>query len=377
MSNILIVDDEKSICEVLLMMLEQHNYVVKYALCGEEAKTIIAKDTFDVIISDIRLPDINGVDLLEYIRRYSPDSDVILITAFASTESAIRALKLGAADYLVKPLDLEEVKITIDRCIEKRKLIHENILLRQSIETKLKLDNIVGSSDSMRKVFDLIKKVSPTHSTILITGESGTGKDLIARAIHQNSLRKGLPFVAVNCGAMPETLLESELFGHMKGSFTGAFATKKGLFEVADTGTLFLDEISEMSLAMQVKLLRVLQDKSIRRVGGTEEIPVDARIIAATNKNLSEAVKQSQFREDLFYRLNVINIEIPPLRKRIEDIPLLAYHFLSRFNDEFGKNITAISKEAMQVMENYSWPGNVRELENSLARAVALTPDNT
>jgi DNA-binding NtrC family response regulator len=376
MSSILIIDDEKSICEILQMMLQQYDHKTKYALSGEEAKVLLANEYFDVIISDIRLPDINGIDLLEFVKKYSPDSEIILITAYASTESAIKALKLGASDYLIKPLDLEEVKITVDRCLEKKRLIAENILLRQSIESKLRLDNIIGNSAPMQKIFDLIKKVSATHSTILITGESGTGKDLIAKAIHHNSLRKNYPFVAINCGAMPETLLESELFGHVKGSFTGAFTNKKGLFEVANKGTIFLDEISEMPPTMQVKLLRVLQDKVIRRVGGNEEIPIDVRVIAATNVNLMEAVKSARFREDLFYRLNVINIEIPPLRKRKEDISLLAYYFLDKFNKELGKQVKKISKDAIRMLENYHWPGNVRELENAIARAVTLASDD-
>lgn len=377
MTNILIIDDERSICEILQMMLQQYNNKVDYVLTGEEAKVLLTNEFYDVIISDIRLPDINGLEILEFARKYSPESEVIMITAYASAESAIKALKFGAADYLVKPLDLEEVKITVDRCLEKKRLMNENILLRQSFETKFKLDNIIGNSAEMQKVFDLIKKVGPTNNTVLLTGESGTGKDLIARAIHHNSLRKNYPFVAINCGAMPETLLESELFGHVKGAFTGAFANKKGLFEVANKGTIFLDEISEMSQMMQVKLLRVLQDKVIRRVGGTEEIFIDVRVIAATNINLAEAVKSGRFREDLFYRLNVINIEIPPLRKRKDDILLLAYHFIKRYNQELGKAVDKISKEAIIILENYPWPGNVRELENAIARAVTMTPDDT
>lgn len=377
MAKILIIDDERSICEILQMMLQQYNNKVDYVLTGEEAKACLTNEFYDVIISDIRLPDINGLELLEFAHKYSPESEVIMITAYASTESAIKALKFGAADYLVKPLDLEEVKITVDRCLEKKRLINENILLRQSIEAKFKLDNIVGNSAEMQKVFDLIKKVGPTNNTVLITGESGTGKDLIAHAIHHNSLRKNHPFVAINCGAMPETLLESELFGHVKGAFTGAFSNKKGLFEVANKGTIFLDEISEMSQMMQVKLLRVLQDKVIRRLGGTEEICIDVRVIAATNVNLAEAVKSARFREDLFYRLNVINIEIPPLRKRKDDILLLAYHFVRKYNQELGKKVDKISKESIRLLENYSWAGNVRELENAIARAVTLTSTDT
>lgn len=377
MAHILIVDDEKSICEILTMMLEQYDHKVKYALTGKEAQALISDNYFDIVITDIRLPDINGLELLKYTKKYFPDVDVIMITAFASTESAVIALKHGASDYLIKPMDLDEVKITVERSIEKRRLISENILLRQSIETKFKLDNIVGNSEEIQKVYELIKKVSHSSSTVLVTGESGTGKELVAKAIHHNSPRKSYPFVAVNCGAMPETLLESELFGYTKGAFTGAVTNKKGLIEVADKGTIFLDEITEMSLSMQVKLLRVLQDKMIRPVGGTEETAADVRIIAATNKDLSEAVKQMKFREDLYYRLNVINIEVPPLRKRIEDISLLSFHFLSRFNEELSKKVLKISKEAMRALEYYHWPGNVRELENAIARAVTLAPDDT
>ncbi len=376
MAKILIVDDEKSICEILFIMLEKHQHIVKVAYDGETAKEYIAYNNFDMVISDIRLPDINGIELLEFIKKYSPETDVILITAYASTESAVQALKIGAVDYLIKPLDLDEVKITVDRCLEKKKLIAENIFLKQSVGAKFKLDEIIGNSSAIQKVYDLIRKVSYTHSTILITGESGTGKELVAKAIHYNSPRKDYPIVTINCGAMPETLLESELFGHVRGAFTGAVSSKKGLFEVANHGTIFLDEISEMSLTMQVKLLRVIQDKVIRAVGGTEEIPVDVRIIAATNVDLFEAVKQNKFREDLYYRLNVINIEVPPLRKRIEDIPLLSYHFLKKFNQELGKNVKRISNEAMRALELYYWPGNVRELENAIARAVTLANDD-
>jgi two-component system response regulator PilR (NtrC family) len=302
-----------------------------------------------------------------------------MITAYASADTAIKAMKEGAYDYITKPFKVDEIKLIIKNALEKKNLQKENILLKQAVRDRFHFGNIIGQSPKMVALYDLLEKVSPTKTNILITGESGTGKELVAKAIHYNSPRKDKPFVTLNCGAIPESLIESELFGHMKGAFTDAIATKKGLFEVADEGTIFLDEISELPLLMQVKLLRVLQDKEFKRVGGTEDIRVDVRIIAATNKELEEAVKEKRFREDLFYRLNVIQIKLPPLRDRREDIQTLANHFLKKYSQELSKNISKISPEALQILLNYEYPGNVRELQNIIERAVALesSPDLT
>jgi two-component system response regulator PilR (NtrC family) len=295
-----------------------------------------------------------------------------MITAYASADTAIKAMKEGAYDYITKPFKVEEIKLIINNALEKKNLQKENILLKQVVRDRYHFGNIIGQSPKMMALYDLLEKVSPTKTNILIAGESGTGKELVAKAIHYNSVRKEKPFVTLNCGAIPESLIESELFGHMKGAFTDAIATKKGLFEVADEGTIFLDEISELPLLMQVKLLRVLQDKEFKRVGGTEDIRVDVRIISATNKDLEEAVKEKHFREDLFYRLNVIQIKLPPLRDRKEDIPILAAHFLKKYSEELNKNILKTSPEALQILLNYEYPGNVRELQNIIERAVAL-----
>jgi two-component system response regulator PilR (NtrC family) len=297
---------------------------------------------------------------------------VIMITAYASADTAIKAMKEGAYDYITKPFKVEEIKLIIKNALEKKNLQKENTLLKQVVRDRYHFGNIIGQSPKMTVLYDLLEKVSPTKTNILIAGESGTGKELVAKAIHYNSPRKEKPFVTLNCGAIPESLIESELFGHMKGAFTDAIATKKGLFEVADEGTIFLDEISELPLLMQVKLLRVLQDKEFKRVGGTEDIRVDVRIISATNKDLEEAVKEKRFREDLFYRLNVIQIKLPPLRDRKEDIQILADHFLKKYSEELAKNILKISPEAHQILLNYDYPGNVRELQNIIERAVAL-----
>jgi two-component system response regulator PilR (NtrC family) len=295
-----------------------------------------------------------------------------MITAFASTDTAVEALRMGAYDYLSKPFDVDELKIIVRNALERRQLRQENLLLKRTLQSTHQFSNIVGRSDAMQAVFKLIETVAPTNSTILVTGESGTGKELAARAIHYNSLRRDRPFVAVNCGALPEQLLESELFGHMRGSFTGAAANKKGLVEVAERGTIFLDEIGEMSPMMQVKLLRVIQERKYRRVGGTEELDANIRVIAATNQDLPNMVVDGKFREDLYYRINVIQLELPPLRERVEDVPLLAEHFLEKFREQMGKDVSTISHEAVALLEQYDWPGNIRELENVIERAVAL-----
>jgi len=370
--RILVVDDERSMRELLTIVLRREGHHVLLADTGEVALATLERETIDVLISDIRMPGMSGVDLLRAAKRLDPDIVGIMITAFASTETAVEALRLGAYDYITKPFDVEELRAKIRNALERRDLRQENVLLKRALRTASAFANIVGRSKPMEAVFDLIETVAPTNSTILVTGESGTGKELVARAIHVNSMRRDRAFVALNCGALPETLLESELFGHMRGAFTGAAVTKKGLLEMAEHGTVFLDEISEMSPMMQVKLLRVLQERTFRRLGGTEEIVVDIRIITATNRDLSRLVAEGKFREDLFYRINVIPIHVPPLRERREDIGLLAEHFLAKYREQMGKSIGGISADAVGCLEAFDWPGNVRQLENVIERAVAL-----
>jgi len=372
MAHVLVVDDEKSICEMLDIALRKQGHRVETALTLEQASRVLQSKVFDIVITDIRLEDGSGLDVLAQAREFSADrSHVILITAYASVDSAVEALNRGAFRYIIKTHNLiEELRVTIDRALAERMLREENRALRR--ELRKGLESLLGDSAVMKGLKELVATIAPTTSTILITGESGTGKELVARAVHAASNRADRPFISVNCGAFPETLLESELFGYMKGSFTGATANKHGLFESAHTGTLFLDEIAEMTLPMQVKLLRVLQERRVRPVGAAEENPVDVRLIAATNKDLSQRVSEGLFREDLFYRVSVIPVELPPLRARREDIPLLAYHFLRRFAGALGKHIEKISDDAMRQLEAYDWPGNVRELENAIERAVTL-----
>jgi two-component system, NtrC family, response regulator PilR len=370
--KILVADDEQSMREFLDIMLKKEGYKVSLASNGEEVVKLVDNDLFDLVLLDIRMPKLDGISALKKIKSTSPETIVIMITAYASADTAIKAMKEGAYDYITKPFKVEEIKLIINNALEKKNLQKENILLKQVVRDRYHFGNIIGQSSKMGALYDLLEKVSPTKTNILITGESGTGKELVAKAIHYNSPRKEKPFVTLNCGAIPEPLIESELFGHMKGAFTDAIATKKGLFEVADEGTIFLDEISELPLLMQVKLLRVLQDKEFKRVGGTEDIRVDVRIISATNKDLEEAVKEKHFREDLFYRLNVIQIKLPPLRDRKEDIPILTGHFLKKYSEELNKNILKISPEALQILLHYEYPGNVRELQNIIERALAL-----
>jgi two-component system response regulator PilR (NtrC family) len=370
--KILVADDEQSMREFLDIMLKKEGYKVSLASNGEEVVKLVDNDLFDLVLLDIRMPKLDGISALKKIKVIAPETVVIMITAYASADTAIKAMKEGAYDYITKPFKVEEIKLIIKNALEKKNLQKENILLKQVVRDRYHFGNIIGQSPKMMALYDLLEKVSPTKTNILIAGESGTGKELVAKAIHYNSVRKEKPFVTLNCGAIPESLIESELFGHMKGAFTDAIATKKGLFEVADEGTIFLDEISELPLLMQVKLLRVLQDKEFKRVGGTEDIRVDVRIISATNKDLEEAVKEKHFREDLFYRLNVIQIKLPPLRDRKEDIPILASHFLKKYSEELNKNILKTSPEALQILLNYEYPGNVRELQNIIERAVAL-----
>jgi len=370
--KILVVDDEQSMREFLDILLKKEEYRVTLASNGEEAVKLIEKDIFDLILMDIRMPRMDGITVLKKVKVLSPETIVIMITAYASADTAIKAMKEGAYDYITKPFKVEEIKLIIKNALEKKNLQNENLLLKKVVRDRFHFGNIIGQSPKMLTLYDLLEKVSGTKTNILITGESGTGKELVAKAIHYNSPRKEKPFVTLNCGAIPESLIESELFGHMKGAFTDAIANKKGLFEVADEGTILLDEISELPLLMQVKLLRVLQDKEFKRVGGTDDIRVDVRIVSATNKDLEEGVREKRFREDLFYRLNVIQIKLPPLRERREDIPLLATHFLKRYSDELNKNILTISSEALRILLDYEFPGNVRELQNIIERAVAL-----
>ncbi|NIO05144.1 MAG: response regulator [Proteobacteria bacterium] len=362
--------------EFLEIMLTKEGYRVQTAVNGKKALDLAEREVFDLAIIDIRMPKMDGIETLIRLKEISPETVILMITAYASTDTAIRAMKQGAYDYITKPFKIEEIKMTIQKALEKKSLEAENTLLRQAVEERYRWGNIIGKSDKMREVFELIEKVSPTKTNVLLSGESGTGKELVAKAVHYNSPRKNKPFIVLNCGAIPENLLESELFGHMRGAFTGAIANKRGLFEAADGGTIFLDEIGELPLPMQVKLLRVIQDREFTRVGGTDSIRVDVRIISATNKDIEEAVRKGEFREDLFYRLNVIQLKLPNLRERKEDIPLLAQHFLKVFSGELGKNIRQISPGGMKLLMKYDYPGNVRELQNMIERAVALEGSN-
>ena len=374
MEKILVVDDERSMRELLELVLKREGYSVHTAENGTRALDQVRQNLYDLIISDVKMPDINGLDLLMRVRETSPDTMVIMITAFATIETARQAFKLGAEDIVVKDsgFDVEELKVTIKKALEKKHLRQENVLLKRELRQRNSLDNIIGRSPQMQAVYQMIETVAATTSTVLITGESGTGKELVARAIHNMSNRSAAPFVSINCGAFTETLLESELFGYMKGSFTGAVSNRKGLFEAAEGGTIFLDEIGETTPAMQVKLLRVLQERSIRRVGGVEEISVDCRVVAATNRDLSQMVEDGSFRNDLYYRISVIPIEMPPLRARIIDIPELVRHFLDKYSAVAGRSRMDINEDVIQYLQSYDWPGNVRELENTIERAVAL-----
>jgi two-component system response regulator PilR (NtrC family) len=371
--RILVADDEQSMREFLGILLRKEGYAVTQAKGGREALDALDREIFDLVITDVRMPHVGGMDVLKRAKEVSPQTPVLMITAYSSTEAAVAAMKEGAFDYLTKPFKVDEIKLVIRNALERRHLQEENLLLRREIETRFGFENFLGKSEAMQKVFALIKKIADTRSTVLITGESGTGKELAARAIHAQSPRRESPFVTVNCAALPETLLESELFGHMKGSFTGAIANKEGLFETANSGTIFLDEISATTPALQVKLLRVIQEREFKRVGGTQDIQVDVRIIAATNKDLAEEVRRGAFREDLYYRLNVIPLYLPPLRERREDIPLLSQHFLNRYAAERRKDDLRLAPEAMQRLIEAPWRGNVRELENTIERAVALS----
>jgi two-component system response regulator PilR (NtrC family) len=370
MSRILVVDDEQSMRDFLSIMLKKDGYEVVTAENGGSALKVIHAEIFDLLITDVKMPGVDGIEVLKTVKEVSPETVVIMITAFATTETAVEAMKLGAYDYITKPFKVDEIKLVIQKALEKRHLRKENILLRREIESRAGFANFIGTSAPMQRVFSLIRQVADTRSTVLITGESGTGKELVAKAIHFNSSRNGGPFVTVNCGALPETLLESELFGYMKGAFTGATSNKQGLFEAANGGTIFLDEISATTPALQIKLLRVLQEREFMRVGGTVDIKMDARVIAASNQELLTEVSKGTFREDLYYRLNVIPIHLPALRDRREDIPLLVELFLKKFSG--GKDPKKITPEAMNLLMNHRWPGNVRELENTIECLVIL-----
>jgi two-component system response regulator PilR (NtrC family) len=371
-ARILVADDEQSMRELLAIVLRREGYEVLLADNGRTAIELLEHEPVDLLISDIKMPDMSGVDVLRAAKKIDQDILGIMITAFASTETAIEAMRLGACDYLSKPFDIDLLKMKVREKVENRQLRQENVLLKRTLGLSHQFSNIIGRSAAMLEVFKMIETIARTNSTILITGESGTGKGLVAQAVHFHSLRRDKPMVSLNCGAMPETLLESELFGHMRGAFTGADSNKKGLLEVAEKGTIFLDEIGEMSQVMQVKLLRVLQERKFRRVGGLEELTADIRVVAATNQNLEKAVAEARFREDLFYRINVIPIVLPPLRDRREDIPLLAEHFLAKYAEQMQKPVSAISRPALELLMRHDWPGNIRELENVLERAVAL-----
>lgn len=373
MEKILVVDDEQSLREVLSIMLKRAGYAVTSVSDGEEAIECLHKEIFDLVITDLRMPKVDGMEVLKAVKSTSPETVVLVITAFATADSAVEAMKQGAYDYLTKPFQVDEVQLIIRNALEKRRLSTENMLLKREMASQSSFARLVGQSEAMQKVFDVVRKVADSKSNVLICGESGTGKELVARAIHYNSVRSTAPFVAVNCSAVPETLLESELFGHMKGSFTGAISNKAGLFEVANGGTIFLDEIGDTTPTIQVKLLRVIQEREFRRVGGNQDVKVDVRVVAATNKDLEKAVADGSFREDLYYRLDVIPIKLPPLRLRSGDIPLLVNHFLERFAKECGRTMPTLSAEAMHVLLAHEWRGNVRELENLIERVVAFS----
>lgn len=374
-AKILVVDDEEIVCLSCQRVLAEEGYEVVTTLNGQEAWRLISEETFDLVIVDLKMPGMDGMELLKEIKKDHPHMPVVMITGFSTVESAVEAMKAGAFDYLPKPFTPDQVTLVVKKALESRNMILENIYLRQQLQARYPFKNIVGISEKMQEVYRLLLRVAPTNSTVLITGESGTGKELIARAIHYHSLRKERQFIPVDCGVLSENLLESELFGHVKGSFTGAIVTKPGLFEVADGGTLFLDEIGNISLAMQSKLLRFIQEREFTPVGGTKIKKVDVRLIAATNKNLQEKIREGTFREDLFYRLNIVPIHLPPLRERPEDIPLLAEHFLLKYCREMRKNLKKMSPSFLDLLKQYSWPGNVRELENVMERIVIMTDE--
>ena len=377
MDKILVLDDERSLCELLKVVFQKEGYEVLTTPSAKKAIEIAQGDDIDVVVSDIKLPEMNGLEVLKRLRKIKPELPVLMITAYGTIKEAVEALKMGAYDYIIKPFDVEELKVIVAKALETKRLQDENVRLRKELKDKYSLESMIGKSKKMQEIYSLIEKTAPTETTVLIQGESGTGKEMAARAIHYLSLRREKPFVTINCGALPESLLESELFGHVKGAFTDAVTDKKGMFEVADKGTLFLDEVGEMSPITQVKLLRALQERKIRRVGGTEEIPIDVRIISATNQDLKKKIKEGSFREDLYYRLNVLSLEMPPLRERKEDIPLLVNHFLQKYCQKLGRGMKRVAPEVYNIFESYPWPGNIRELENVIERVVAIEERET
>ena len=374
-ARILIVDDEEIVLRSCQRILAGRDYDVETVGDGRKALRRIDENNIDVLILDIKMPGMDGLEVLQRVKETHPDIDVIMITGLHDIESAVNAMKLGAFDYLPKPFDPAELQMAVARALERRQLLQENLSLKSEF-ARYSFDNIIGSSPAMQNVFQLVARCAPTNTTVLLQGDSGTGKELIARAIRHNSLRKDKPFIAVDCSSLSENLLESELFGHVKGSFTGAVATKKGLFEVADGGTLFLDEIGNIPLSTQAKLLRFIEEREFKAVGDTKTRSVNVRLIFATNKDLKAMIGDGKFREDLFYRINIFPIEVPPLQERKDDIPALAFHFLKTFNEELGKRVTEFSPAAMDLLVNHDWPGNVRELENAVHRAVILASDN-
>ena len=378
METILIVDDEKNYPPILAAVMEEEGFEPLMANSGEEALTILKHSDVDLVLTDMKMPSMDGIELLENVKKKDPELPVIMMTAHGTVEKAVEAMQKGAYSYIMKPFDNDSLILYVNKAIAMYRVIKENRRLRQTVKSQYSFGNIIGKSKKMQDVFEIIRKVAPANATVLIEGESGTGKDLVAKSIHFNSPRRDYPFVAVNCTALAESLLESELFGHERGAFTGAVSSKKGRFELADGGTLFLDEIGELSPSLQVKLLRVLQDKVFERVGGVRQVSVNFRLIAATNKQLKEEVRIGRFREDLFYRLNVVHIELPPLRQRQEDLHLLVDHFIDKYSTERGLDmpINGIEKQVERVFFDYNWPGNVRELENIIERAMVLCPDD-
>ena len=370
--RVLVVDDERSMRELLSIMLKQAGHDVTLAEGGAQAIEALTREPFDLVITDLRMRDVDGLAVLRSAKEQSPQTVVLVITAFASTETAVEAMKLGAYDYITKPFKMDEIKLTIANALERKRLHDENQALKRQLRRERGFENFVGRSRQMLDIFDTIRKTADSLSTVLITGESGTGKELVARAVHNESPRRNGPFVSVNCGAVPETLMESELFGHVKGAFTGAVANTIGLFSAANGGTLFLDEVTEIPQSVQVKLLRAIQEREVRRVGDTRDLKVDVRLIAASNRDVVKAVAAGSLREDLFYRLNVIPIHLPPLRERREDIPLLVAHFIKKMSAELGRPTRGVTPDALAILESYRWPGNIRELENVIERALVL-----
>lgn len=375
-ARILIVDDEEIVIRSCLRILSDSSYIVDHIQDGWEALRKIDETDYDILVLDIMMPKIGGLEVLQHVKERHPDIDVIMMTGLSQVQTAVQAMKLGAFDYLPKPFDPDELKCVVDRALERRRLLQENRSLKNEVSARYRFENIIGSSPQMQKVYSLIAKCAPTNSTVLITGESGTGKEMIARAIHYNSLRKDQPFVTIDCNTLSEHLLESELFGHIKGAFTGAVANKRGMFDIANNGTLFLDEFGNIPLSTQAKLLRVIQEREFRAVGNTGTQKTNVRLVTATNKDLKAMVAEGSFREDLYYRVSVFPIHAPALRERRDDIPALAFHFLKIFANELDKPVCEISEGAMSLLMNHDWPGNVRELENTIYRAVILTSDD-